>query len=82
MARVANSRLDTCSREVLRHDDLKKVVKLGRRRDHFICRFNIQAGAMSSRNAHATQFTPRDAQQMNWELTMKVIMRKRTRLWL
>ncbi|CAG13794.1 unnamed protein product, partial [Tetraodon nigroviridis] len=36
VARVANSRLDTCSREVLRHDDLKKVVKLGRRRDHFI----------------------------------------------
>lgn len=37
VARVVNSRLDTCSREVLRHDDLKNVVKLGRVRDHFIC---------------------------------------------
>ena len=37
VAKVVNSRLDTCSREVLRHDDLKDVVKLGRVRDHFIC---------------------------------------------
>ncbi|XP_070697146.1 DNA-directed RNA polymerases I and III subunit RPAC1 [Pempheris klunzingeri] len=36
VAKVVNSRLDTCSREVLRHDDLKNVVKLGRLRDHFI----------------------------------------------
>ncbi|XP_008279737.1 DNA-directed RNA polymerases I and III subunit RPAC1 [Stegastes partitus] len=36
VAKVANSRLDTCSREVLRHSDLKNVVKLGRVRDHFI----------------------------------------------
>ncbi|XP_029305815.1 DNA-directed RNA polymerases I and III subunit RPAC1 [Cottoperca gobio] len=36
VAKVVNSRLDTCSREVLRHDDLKDVVKLGRLRDHFI----------------------------------------------
>ncbi|XP_074532616.1 DNA-directed RNA polymerases I and III subunit RPAC1 isoform X2 [Halichoeres trimaculatus] len=36
VAQVVNSRLDTCSREVLRHDDLKSVVKLGRVRDHFI----------------------------------------------
>ncbi|XP_026165999.1 DNA-directed RNA polymerases I and III subunit RPAC1 isoform X2 [Mastacembelus armatus] len=36
VAKVVNSRLDTCSREVLRHDDLKNVVKLGRVRDHFI----------------------------------------------
>ncbi|KAM8852528.1 DNA-directed RNA polymerases I and III subunit RPAC1 [Synchiropus picturatus] len=36
VAVVANSRLDTCSREVLRHDDLKNLVKLGRVRDHFI----------------------------------------------
>uniref|UniRef100_A0A7N6FHG6 DNA-directed RNA polymerases I and III subunit RPAC1 n=1 Tax=Anabas testudineus TaxID=64144 RepID=A0A7N6FHG6_ANATE len=35
-AKVVNSRLDTCSREVLRHEDLKNVVKLGRVRDHFI----------------------------------------------
>ncbi|KAG7214376.1 hypothetical protein INR49_023087 [Caranx melampygus] len=36
VAKVVNSRLDTCSREVLRHDDLKNMVKLGRVRDHFI----------------------------------------------
>ncbi|KAJ0066923.1 hypothetical protein NL108_004895, partial [Boleophthalmus pectinirostris] len=36
VAKVVNSRLDTCSREVLRHDDLKNLVKLGRVRDHFI----------------------------------------------
>lgn len=36
VAKVVNSRLDTCSREVLRHSDLKNVVKLGRVRDHFI----------------------------------------------
>ncbi|KAM9847889.1 DNA-directed RNA polymerases I and III subunit RPAC1 [Aulostomus maculatus] len=35
-AKVVNSRLDTCSREVLRHDDLKNMVKLARVRDHFI----------------------------------------------
>lgn len=36
VAKVVNSRLDTCSREVLRHADLKDLVKLGRVRDHFI----------------------------------------------
>lgn len=36
VAKVVNSRLDTCSREVLRHNDLKDLVKLGRVRDHFI----------------------------------------------
>ncbi|XP_028325076.1 DNA-directed RNA polymerases I and III subunit RPAC1 [Gouania willdenowi] len=36
VAVVVNSRLDTCSREVLRHNDLKNLVKLGRVRDHFI----------------------------------------------
>nr|XP_015830344.2 DNA-directed RNA polymerases I and III subunit RPAC1 isoform X1 [Nothobranchius furzeri] len=36
VAKVVNSRLDTCSREVLRHVDLKNLVKLGRVRDHFI----------------------------------------------
>lgn len=46
VAKVVNSRLDTCSREVLRHDDLKDAVKLGRRRDHFICRL------LSGRYAH------------------------------
>ncbi|KAI1894409.1 hypothetical protein AGOR_G00115510 [Albula goreensis] len=41
VAKVANSRLDTCSREVLRHDDLKNLVKLGRIRDHFI--FSVES---------------------------------------
>ncbi|XP_069578683.1 DNA-directed RNA polymerases I and III subunit RPAC1 isoform X1 [Brachyistius frenatus] len=36
VAKVVNSRLDTCSREFLRHTDLKDAVKLGRVRDHFI----------------------------------------------
>lgn len=40
---VINSRLDTCSREVLRHDDLKNLVKLGRVRDHFICMYMMKA---------------------------------------
>uniref|UniRef100_A0A3P9KBI5 DNA-directed RNA polymerases I and III subunit RPAC1 n=1 Tax=Oryzias latipes TaxID=8090 RepID=A0A3P9KBI5_ORYLA len=41
VAKVVNSRLDTCSREVLRHKDLKNLVKLGRVRDHFI--FTIES---------------------------------------
>ncbi|XP_040905836.1 DNA-directed RNA polymerases I and III subunit RPAC1 [Toxotes jaculatrix] len=41
VAKVVNSRLDTCSREVLRHDDLKNMVKLGRVRDHFI--FSVES---------------------------------------
>ncbi|KAL2082966.1 hypothetical protein ACEWY4_020739 [Coilia grayii] len=41
VAKVANSRLDTCSREVLRYDDLKNLVKLGRVRDHFI--FSVES---------------------------------------
>jgi DNA-directed RNA polymerase I and III subunit RPAC1 len=36
-AEVLNPRLDTVSREVLRHDEFKDKVKLGRVRDHFIC---------------------------------------------
>jgi len=36
VARVANCRRDTCSREVLRHPDLKDCVKLTRVKDHFI----------------------------------------------
>jgi len=36
VARVANSRRDTCSREVLRHPDLKDCVELTRVKDHFI----------------------------------------------
>ncbi|KAK3092535.1 hypothetical protein FSP39_004078 [Pinctada imbricata] len=40
-ARVANARKDTCSREVLRHDDLKDLVKLSRIRNHFI--FSVES---------------------------------------
>ena len=36
-----NARKDTCSREVLRHEDLKELVKLERIRDHFICKIHI-----------------------------------------
>lgn len=39
MARVANPRLDTFSREVFRNEKLKKVVRLARVRDHYICEF-------------------------------------------
>lgn len=46
MAKVVNSRLDTCSREVLRHDDLKNLVKLGRVRDHFICTFTTKSNEL------------------------------------
>jgi DNA-directed RNA polymerases I and III subunit RPAC1 len=37
-AEVVNPRLDTVSREVLRHSEFKDKVKLGRVRDHFICK--------------------------------------------
>lgn len=37
MALVANPRLDTFSREVFRNEKLKKVVRLARVRDHYIC---------------------------------------------
>ncbi|XP_053160164.1 DNA-directed RNA polymerases I and III subunit RPAC1 isoform X1 [Hemicordylus capensis] len=36
VARVANARLDTFSREIFRHEDLKNLVRLGRIRDHYI----------------------------------------------
>ncbi|XP_006638733.2 DNA-directed RNA polymerases I and III subunit RPAC1 isoform X2 [Lepisosteus oculatus] len=45
-AKVANSRLDTCSREVFRHDDLKNIVKLGRVRNHFI--FSVESTGILS----------------------------------
>ena len=38
-ARVANPRLDSVSRECLRHDQFKDKVKLMRVRDHFICNY-------------------------------------------
>ncbi len=34
---VAKPRLDTVSREVLRHEEFKDIVRLSRIRDHFIC---------------------------------------------
>ncbi|KAK1171702.1 DNA-directed RNA polymerases I and III subunit RPAC1 isoform X1 [Acipenser oxyrinchus oxyrinchus] len=40
-AKVVNSRLDTCSREVLRYEELKNKVKLARVRDHFI--FSVES---------------------------------------
>ncbi|XP_031553343.1 DNA-directed RNA polymerases I and III subunit RPAC1-like, partial [Actinia tenebrosa] len=40
-AYVADARRDTCSREVLRHDDLRDRVRLSRIRDHFI--FSIES---------------------------------------
>lgn len=36
-ARVADARKDTVSREVLRHPEFENSVRLGRKRDHFIC---------------------------------------------
>ncbi|ODQ65204.1 RBP11-like subunits of RNA polymerase [Nadsonia fulvescens var. elongata DSM 6958] len=42
---VQDARRDTVSREVLRHEEFDGMVKLGRRRDHFI--FNVEStGAM------------------------------------
>lgn len=38
VAEIVNPRLDTVSREVLRHKEFKDKVKLGRVRDHFICK--------------------------------------------
>ncbi|XP_013386586.1 DNA-directed RNA polymerases I and III subunit RPAC1 [Lingula anatina] len=41
VAKVVNPRKDTCSREALRHDDLKECVQLGRVRNHFI--FSVES---------------------------------------
>lgn len=41
VAFVANSRRDTCSREVFRHEDLRDAVELKKVRDHFI--FSIES---------------------------------------
>lgn len=42
VARVANPRLDTFSREVFRKEKLKKVVRLARVRDHYICEYLVK----------------------------------------
>jgi len=41
VAYVANARLDSCSREVLRHEHLKDLVTLSRVRNHFI--FSVES---------------------------------------
>uniref|UniRef100_A0A0B7A266 DNA-directed RNA polymerases I and III subunit RPAC1 n=1 Tax=Arion vulgaris TaxID=1028688 RepID=A0A0B7A266_9EUPU len=41
VAKVMNARMDTCSRNVFRHDDLKDGVSLSRVRDHFI--FSVES---------------------------------------
>ncbi|CAG5131529.1 unnamed protein product [Candidula unifasciata] len=41
VAKVVNARLDTCSRNVFRHEDLKEGVSLSRVRDHFI--FSVES---------------------------------------
>lgn len=38
-AKVVGARNDTVSREVLRHEEFRGKVELGRVRDHFICEF-------------------------------------------
>uniref|UniRef100_A0A4W5NHF6 RNA polymerase I and III subunit C n=1 Tax=Hucho hucho TaxID=62062 RepID=A0A4W5NHF6_9TELE len=53
VAKVVNSRLDTCSREVLRHDDLKNAVKLARVRDHFI--FSVESTGILSPDVLVTE---------------------------
>uniref|UniRef100_UPI00358EB4B9 DNA-directed RNA polymerases I and III subunit RPAC1 isoform X1 n=1 Tax=Myxine glutinosa TaxID=7769 RepID=UPI00358EB4B9 len=46
VAQVVNARMDNCSREVFRHEELKNLVKLTRVRDHFI--FLVEStGALS-----------------------------------
>jgi hypothetical protein len=42
-ARVLDARYDTCSRNVYRYEDLKDAVKMSRVKDHFICKYCIQA---------------------------------------
>ncbi|OQR73479.1 hypothetical protein BIW11_09702 [Tropilaelaps mercedesae] len=44
VARIVNARRDTCSRNVLIHEDLAKKVRLGRQRDHFI--FSVESAGM------------------------------------
>ncbi|XP_075440356.1 DNA-directed RNA polymerases I and III subunit RPAC1 isoform X2 [Ascaphus truei] len=41
VARVQDSRMDTCSREIFRHEELKNLVKMARVRDHYI--FSIES---------------------------------------
>ncbi len=52
-ARVKNARYDTCSREVLRHEDLKECVKLSRVRNHFI--FKVESTGALPPNTLVTE---------------------------
>jgi len=49
VARVANPRLDTFSREVFRNEKLKKLVRLARVRDHYICEYRVAGGGAGGR---------------------------------
>jgi hypothetical protein len=42
-AKVVDARYDTCSRNVYRYEDLKDAVKMGRIKNHFICKIDVQA---------------------------------------
>ncbi|XP_028967890.1 DNA-directed RNA polymerases I and III subunit RPAC1 [Galendromus occidentalis] len=44
VAKIVNPRMDTCSRNVLMHDDLAEKVRLGRKLDHFI--FSVESVGM------------------------------------
>uniref|UniRef100_A0A1I7T916 DNA-directed RNA polymerases I and III subunit RPAC1 n=1 Tax=Caenorhabditis tropicalis TaxID=1561998 RepID=A0A1I7T916_9PELO len=47
IAVVKNARMDTCSRNVFRHEDLAQVVQLGKNKQHFI--FSVEStGALKS----------------------------------
>ncbi|CAD5232045.1 unnamed protein product [Bursaphelenchus xylophilus] len=48
LAKVVDARKDTCSRNVFRYDDLKDLVELTKKKDHFI--FSVEStGALKSR---------------------------------
>ncbi|PIO23006.1 hypothetical protein AB205_0099900 [Aquarana catesbeiana] len=42
VASVENARIDTCSREIFRHEDLKNLVRMERVRDYFICEYGVR----------------------------------------
>lgn len=56
VAKVVNSRLDTCSREVLRHEDLKNSVRIRRLRDHFICKSSCPLNPVTNNSSHWGNF--------------------------
>lgn len=50
IATVHDARYDSCSRNVLRYDDLAECVSLGRIKDHFICKFKNNSGKLIHNN--------------------------------